>query len=83
MYCHIAAGERVTVPELAEATGLPETSVEASADRLVKGLLVERSKGTLRIMSFAESLAKCQLTRSDTLPLVIEDGIIRVRKDEG
>jgi hypothetical protein len=82
VYCHIAARERITVPELEAATGLPRPSVEASADRLVRGLIVEREGESLRAMATGESLAKCQINRSDCSPIVIENGVIRVRKDD-
>jgi len=82
VYCHIAARERITVPELSAATGLTRSEVEASADRLVRGLIVEREGEALRAMAIGESLAKCQINRSDCSPIVIENGVIRVRKDD-
>jgi hypothetical protein len=83
VYCHIAARERITVPELESVTGLARPAVEESAARLVKGMIVEREGEFLRAMAVAESLAKCQINASDSSPIVLENGIIRVRKDDG
>ncbi len=83
VYCHIVARERITVPELEAATGLPRPAVEASAARLVQGLIVERDGESLRAMAVGESLAKCQINRSESSLIVIENGVIRVRKEDG
>jgi hypothetical protein len=82
VYCHIAVRERVTVPELEGATGLPRPAVEASAARLVQGMLVEREGEALRAMTIGESLAKCRINSSGSSPIVIENGVIRVRKED-
>jgi hypothetical protein len=83
VYCHIAARERITVAELESATGLPRPAVEASAARLVQGLIVERDGESLRAMTVGESLAKCHINHSESSPIVIENGVIRVRKEDG
>jgi hypothetical protein len=46
-------------------------------------MIVEREGEFLRAMAVAESLAKCQINASDSSPIVFENGIIRVRKDDG
>ncbi|MDD1654219.1 MAG: hypothetical protein LUO91_00730 [Methanomicrobiales archaeon] len=83
IYCLIVARERITVPELESETGLERPLVEASAARLLKGMIVERDGESLRAMAVGESLAKCQVNHSDSLSLIIENGIIRVRKEDG
>ena len=83
VYCQIAARDRITVAELGAATGLPRPAVEASAARLVRGLIVEREGESLRAMAVGESLAKCQINHSESSPIVIENGVIRVRKEDG
>ncbi|MDD1652960.1 MAG: MarR family transcriptional regulator [Methanomicrobiales archaeon] len=83
VYCQIAARERITVAELARVTGLARTAVEASAARLVRGMIVEREGESLRAMAVGESLAKCQANHCKSSPIVIENGVIRVRKEDG
>jgi hypothetical protein len=82
VYCHIAAREQITVPELESVTGLSRPAVEGSAARLVKGMIVEREGESLRAMTVGESLAKCQLTTCESFPIIIENGMIRVRKED-
>ena len=82
VYCHIVAREQVTVPELESVTGLTRPAVEASAARLVKGMIVEREGESPRAMSVGESLAKCQLNACESSPIIVENGIIRVRKED-
>lgn len=82
VYCHIAARERITVPELESVTGLDRPAVEASAARLVKGMIVEREGESLRAMAVGESLARCRIHHDESSPLIIENGIIRVRKED-
>jgi len=83
VYCHIAARERITVPELEAETGLPRPAVEASAARLVRGMIVEREGEALRALTVGESLAKCHINSAESSPIVIENGVIRVRKEDG
>jgi hypothetical protein len=83
IYCHIAARERITVPELESVTGLARPDVEASAARLVKGMIVEREGEALRVMDIGESLAKCQIHNDKSSPLIIDKGTIRARKEDG
>jgi hypothetical protein len=63
------------------AAGYGESLVEASLGRLEKCLLIEREGGSVRVLSFQESLLLCQLKNEDESPLVLENGVIRVRTD--
>jgi hypothetical protein len=59
------------------------SAVEASAARLEQRMIVEREGESLRAMTVGESLAKCQINSSESSLLIIENGVIRVRKEDG
>lgn len=68
--------------ELAAVTGLSGEATERSVRSLEKNLLVERREGTVRALSFQESVLRCQLRYTMDSPVYIEDGVIRVRKSQ-
>ncbi|KUG21399.1 MAG: MarR family transcriptional regulator [Methanomicrobiaceae archaeon] len=82
VYCQIVAGAE-TGDDLAARTGQKNETIEASLVRLERYLLIERSGDTLRPLSVQESLIKCQCTYSRSLPIYIEDGVIKVKRDSG
>ena len=64
------------------AAGYEASLVEASLGRLGKALLIEREGDAVRTLSFQESLLLCQLKNEEGCPLVIENGVIRVKNGE-
>lgn len=84
LYHRIAEQDGIGIDELASATGHDRTAVEASVERLERYLLIGRSGDTCRPLSVQESLVKCQLKHAmEDLPFVIEDGVIKARKNDG
>lgn len=78
-YHLVAAEEAATIQDLLQCTGLSRDTIEASVDRLVRARLIVRTGDTLRIMSFPEMLILQQMDDDPDSPLVIEQGVIRVR----
>ncbi|WAC04034.1 MAG: MarR family transcriptional regulator [Methanoregula sp.] len=70
----------VTVEELAKKSGLDPATVEKSILRLENDLLVEQYKGRIRLLSFGESLIRCQVRYDPALPYTIENGVIKEKK---
>ncbi len=71
-----------TLEELAGGVGLPAEAVDASVSRLEKALIVSREGDRVRAMATQESLLACQLRYTNDLPLVLENGVIRVRRPD-
>ena len=69
-----------TVQEIAEATGLPEETVAASAERLVRAMLVQHLGDRVALLSIQDSLLLCQARYGKDVSFVIEDGVIRARR---
>lgn len=71
-----------TVPELAEATGLPPDAVSASAARLEQALLARREGARVLLIAVQESFLLCQSRYGKEMPFVIENGVIRARRPD-
>ena len=69
-----------TLDELTRAAGASEEEVQASVSRLENALLVHREGDRLRTMAIQESLLACQIRYTNDLPIVLENGVIRVRR---
>jgi DNA-binding Lrp family transcriptional regulator len=69
-----------TVQEIADATGFPEEAVAASAERLVRAMLVQRRGDRVELLSIQDSLLLCQARYGKDVPFVIEDGVIKARR---
>ncbi len=83
LYHRIAESDGIGIDDLAACTGQDRTAIEASVGRLERYLLIRRSEDTLRVLSVQESLMKCRLKHAmEDLPFVIENGVIKARKDE-
>jgi hypothetical protein len=80
IYHLIAQKSAVTAEELVKESGLEAAAVDASLARLDHNLLINRTGSTVRVLSFGESLIKCQAKYDNELPYVIEDGVIKARK---
>ena len=80
IYHLIVKDPAITMERLVDLSGLDPCTVNASLDRLERYLLIERSGGKLRSLSFGESLIRCQVKYSEDLPYTIENGVIKERK---
>jgi predicted transcriptional regulator len=83
LYHRIADSDGIGIDELAISAGRDRTAVEAAVERLERYLLIGRSGDTLRVLSVQESLMKCKLKHAmEDLPFVIENGVIKARKND-
>lgn len=80
VYHQIPEGAPVTADTLAVKCSLRVPEVEASVARLEHACLVERSGSSVRLLSFGEALIRNQLKNDEDLPFIIENGVIREKK---
>lgn len=80
VYHFIGANGPISIEELSVAADLSGEETERSVRRLEENMLVERRDGQVRVLSFQESLLRCQLRYMDHSLVYIENGIIKVRK---
>jgi hypothetical protein len=78
IYHALADGKARTVADLA-ACGYDPALAGAALARLEKAHLVECDGASVRVLSFQESLLLCQLMHEEGSPLVLGNGVIRVR----
>jgi len=81
VYCVIAKNPGLSPDDLAQYTGLDLALTRMALSRLEHALLVTRSDGAYRVASVGESILRCRLRYDKELPLVFDDGVIRMRKD--
>ena len=81
IYHALLDGKIRTEADLA-ACGYEPGPTETSLCRLERYLLIERRGGELRALSLPESLLLCQARNEEDSPLVIENGVIRVKRAE-
>ena len=81
LYHIIAQKGEVTADDLADMSGLDAAAVTTSLDRLDRYLLIDRTGGKTRALSIGEALIKCQAKNDETLPYIIENGVIKARKN--
>lgn len=79
VYHRIPEGSPVSTDTLADRCGLRVPDVEASLARLERSCLVERSGGSVRMLSVGEALIRTQMKYEDDLPFVLENGVIKVK----
>jgi DNA-binding MarR family transcriptional regulator len=70
----------LSMKDLAPASGLDQSVVDASLERLEKYLLIEQAQGRARVLSFGEALIRCQIKNTKDLPYTMENGVIKQRK---
>jgi hypothetical protein len=63
-------------------TGFPAADISASLTRLKSNLLIECRDGTYDVLSIPEMLFRCQCRYETDSPVIIEDGIIKIKKPE-
>lgn len=79
VYHHLSESVYLTPEEITAETGIPVPEIEASLVRLEQSLLVARKGRGCRLLAFQESLLACQCRHDPAGPLVIEDGVVRVK----
>jgi Mn-dependent DtxR family transcriptional regulator len=70
-----------TAESIAACLHQPPERIEESLQRLERNLLIERSGGNLRLVSFAEAIARCQLKYCNDMPVYIENGVIKAKPE--
>ena len=80
IYHLVVQNDAATGEELVTQSGIDAPTVNASLDRLIQYLLIERSGGKFRALSIPEALLKCQIKNSYDSEFTIVDGIIKARK---
>jgi hypothetical protein len=81
---HIVAMNREIAPaELVQRFGQPGDVIEDSVARLQRRHLICRTENGLRVLSVAESMARCQLQQCDDHRIYLENGVIKVHPDSG
>jgi DNA-binding IclR family transcriptional regulator len=81
VYCFLAQNPDSAPEDLARTIGLDPAATQAALSRLEHRLLVSRHGGRYRVASLGESILRCNLRYARDLPLVFEDGVIRMKKD--
>jgi hypothetical protein len=81
VYHRIPENRTITEEDLVSACGLDAGSVAASLARLETSCLVDRPNGNVRVLNFGEALLKNQCKYEKDLPYVIENGVIKARKN--
>ena len=70
-----------TVGELLALTGAEPERLEGSINRLEMNLLLEKKEDNIRLLSVNESILKCQMKYSFGSMLSIENGVIKIKKE--
>jgi len=81
VYHHIPENAAIAQEDLREICGLDAESLAASLGRLEQSCLVERCSGSIRMLNFGEALLRNQCKYEKDLPFVIENGVIKARKN--
>ena len=82
VYHVLSNGGVKTEESLVRETGLPAGDVSASLTRLKSNLLIDCRDGNYDVVSIPEMLFRCQCRYEQGMPVVIEDGVIKVKKPE-
>ena len=78
IYHMLLDGKIRTMRDLVTA-GYDPSLAEASLNRLERYLLIERRGGEVRVLSVPESILLCQARNEEDCPVVVENGVIRMR----
>lgn len=70
-----------TAESIADCLHQPPERIEESLQRLERNLLIERSGESVRLVSFVEAIAKCQLKYCADMPVYIENGVIKAKPE--
>jgi Mn-dependent DtxR family transcriptional regulator len=80
IYHLIVKEPSVSVEDLIAASGFDPPVVDASLKRLERYLLIGYTEGKVRALSIGEALISCQIKYTRDLPYIIENGVIKQRK---
>ena len=80
VYHILSNGGAKTEESIVRETGLPAGDISASLIRLKSNLLIECRDGNYDVISIPEMLFRCQCRYGQDIPIVIEDGVIKVKK---
>jgi len=83
VYRRIADTNGITADDLFACIRQDPAAVEASLKRLERYLLIERTGALIRALSLQESLVLCYCRHARNLPIYVENGVIRVKKNDG
>jgi hypothetical protein len=80
---HILSNEGAkTQDSLVRETGFPAVDICASLARLKSNLLIECREGLYDVLSITEMMFRCQCRYAQDFPVVIDGGVIKVKKPE-
>lgn len=82
IYHRIVGDQANTVFAIEQVSGFSSDIVRASVDRLRKSLLIKEENGQLHPLGIEEMLLSCRIRHSQHLPFTIEDGVIKMKKEE-
>jgi hypothetical protein len=82
IYHLLTPREPEVVDDLISQSGLDPATIRESLLRLEKKLLIEVVEDKVRVLSFGESLIRCQLKYDLNLSYTIENGVIKAKKKE-
>jgi len=81
VYHRIPENAPITEEALVAACGLDAESLADSLARLERSCLIARSDGNVRMLNFGEALLRNQCKYENDLPYIIENGVIKARKN--
>jgi hypothetical protein len=82
VYHILSNGGAKTEVSIGPVTGFSAEDIRASLIRLKLNLLIECRDGNYEVISIPEMLFRCQCRYSTDIPVVIEDGVVKVKKPE-
>jgi len=82
VYHILSNGGAKTEVSIVRETGFSAEDIRASLIRLKLNLLIECRDGNYDVISIPEMLFRCQCRYGQDIPVVIEDGVIKVKKPE-
>lgn len=83
VYHIIAMNGEIAPDDLVERCGQPADVIGSSVARLERKHLICRTENGLRVLSLAESIARCQLGQCEDERIYFENGVIKVRPPSG
>ena len=80
---HVLSDEGAKTEEsLVRETGFPAGDISASLYRLSSNLLIECRDGSYDVLSIPEMMFRCQCRYGQDIPVIIENGVVKVKKPE-
>ncbi|MCU0629573.1 MAG: MarR family transcriptional regulator [Methanoregulaceae archaeon] len=82
VYHYLSDTGAQTEEAIVRETGLPAGDIHTSLTRLKVNLLIECRDGLYDVLSIPEMLFRCQCRYEKESPVIIENGVIKVKKTE-